>query len=379
VQALSAVRHPRVAIASALLIFACGTDEPVEPVPPVLEIAYVGSFLLPRSTEIESIAVGGISALAHESESGLWLALSDAHVPSRFYELAVTSEGGGLAVAPRRAVALQEADGQDTEGIAQVPWGSLLVSTEGDAERDPVLQPRLLEVDRTGALLRTFEIPEKFLFAGSPQARGIRDNLGFESLTLSPDGKRVFVGAEGTLVQDGPVAGVGSVGFSRILVYGVEGKDLSEVHEYVYPVGPFAPVPEFEEQEVSGGLVELVSLGGDRLLALERLFIRELSAEKRDRNQARIFNVDLSSATDVKSIDSLGASADWRPAIKELVLDLDDVLDELSSEYPRLDNLEAMGLGPELRGGGRALLLASDDNFQDKQRTQFLLFRLSGM
>jgi hypothetical protein len=76
--------------------------------------------------------------------------------------------------------------------------------------------------------------------------------------------------------------------------------------------------------------------------------------------------------------ESLETSRDWRPVTKELVLDLDDVVDELSPAYPRLDNIEAMGLGPDLPGGGRALLLASDDNFQNKQRTQFLLFRLNG-
>jgi hypothetical protein len=379
VQALFAVGNWRVNAALAILACACRGNEPIQAVPPVLEISHVASFLLPRSTEVDSIKVGGISALAHEREGDVWLALSDAHVPSRLYELDVSSGAGGLTVTPRRAVVLQEADRQDTEGVARVPWGSLLVSTEGDAERDPYTQPKLLEFDRAGALLRDFEIPEKFLVAGKPQDRGIRDNLGFESLTISPDGKRVFVAAEGTLVQDGPVAGVGSAGFSRVIVYDVEGEELSEAREYVYPLGPFAPVPEFQEQEVSGGLVELVSLGGDRLLALERLFIREISGEKRDRNQARIFHVDLSSATDVKLVESLGASADWRPVIKELVLDLDDVLHELSTEYPRLDNLEAMGLGPELPGGGRALLLASDDNFQDKQRTQFLLFRLKGV
>jgi hypothetical protein len=373
------VRHTRVVLVVALLASSCHGNEPVEAPPPVLEIAYVASFLLPQSSEIDSLGVGGISALVHESGNGVWLGLSDARRSSRFYELEVTLDEGALAVTPRRSVSLENADALDTEGMVRTPWGSLLVSTEGDGEKAPVLQPRLLEFDRGGALLRTFEIPRKFLFQGSPQESGVRDNLGFESLALSPEGDRVFVAAEGTLVQDGPVAGVGSVGFSRIIVYAVEGKDLSMVQEHVYPMGPFAPIPEFAEQEVTGGLVELVSLGGDRLLALERLFIREISGEKRDRNQARIFHVDMSSATDVKSIDSLGASPDWRPVIKELVVDLDDVLDELSSEYPRLDNLEAMSLGPELPGGGRALLLASDDNFQDKQRTQFLLFRLKGV
>jgi len=372
------VRHSRVVLALALFTSACRRNESIEPLPPLLEISYVASAVLPRSTEVESLEVGGISALAHESESGAWLALSDARVFSRFYEMEIGLDEGALSVTPRRAVALENADALDTEGLAKSPWENLLVSTEGDGEKEPVLQPRFLEFDREGALLRTFELPEKFLFEGSPQVRGIRDNLGFESLALSPDGKRVFVGAEGTLVQDGPVAGVDSVGFSRIIVYAVGENELSAQNEYVYPIGPFAPLPEFADQEVTGGLVELVSLGGDRLLALERIFIRELSGEKRDRNQARIFGVDLSSATDVTAIDSLEARSDWRPATKELVLDLDDVLYGLSPEYPRLDNLEAMGLGPELPGGGRALLLASDDNFQSKQRTQFLLFRLKG-
>lgn len=373
------MRHTRVVLVIALFTSACRGNEAIDPLPPLLEISYVASSVLPQSTEVESLEVGGISAVAHESESGAWLALSDARVSSRFYEMEVGLDESALTVAPRRAVALENADALDTEGLAKSPWGSLLVSTEGDGEKEPVLQPRFLEFDREGALLRTFEIPKKFLFAGSPQATGIRDNLGFESLALSPDGKWVFVAAEGTLVQDGPVAGVDAVGFSRIIVYAVEGKALSALHEHVYPLGPFAPVPELADQEVTGGLVELVSLGDDRLLALERIFIRELSGEKRDRNQARIFAMDLSQATDVKDIDSLEATSDWRPVTKELVLDLDDVLGHLSSEYPRLDNLEAMGLGPELPGGGRALLLASDDNFQSKQRTQFLLFRLRGM
>lgn len=372
------MRNKRVVLALALLASACRRKEPIVPGPPPIEVVYVASSMLRQSTEVESLEVGGISAVAHEGEGGVWLALSDARVSSRFYEMDVALDGSTLSVAPRRAVPLENADPLDTEGMVKTPWGSLLVSTEGDGEKEPVLQPKLLEFDREGRLVRSFPIPEKFLVSGSPPEKGVRDNLGFESLALSPEGNKVFVGVEGTLYQDGPIAGVDSAGFSRIIVYAVDGKDLSAVSEHVYPIGPFVRVPDFGEQEVSGGLVELVSLGGDRLLALERIFIREVSGEKRDRNQVRIFAVDLSSASNVMSIDSLEESGDWRPVTKELVLDLDDVVKELSSEYPRLDNLEAMGLGPELPGGGRALLLASDDNFQSKQRTQFLLFRLKG-
>ena len=376
------MRHKTRVLLLSLLTAACRRDGPVEnvePGPPPLEVSYAGYSLLPQSAETESLEFGGISALVFETDRGSWLALSDAHVPSRFYEVDVTFDASTLSVAPGRAVVLEAPDDLDAEGMAKAPWGSLLVSTEGDGDKEPVLQPQLLEFDRDGALLKTFEIPEKFLFSGSPQERGVRDNLAFEGLALSPDGTRLFVGVEGALVQDGPAAGVDSVGFNRLLVYAVEGRELSAVRECVYPIGPFSPVPEFADQEVSGGLVDLVSLGGDRLLALERIFIRELAGEKRDRNQARIYAVDMSSASNVLSVESLEELGDWRPVTKELVLDLDDVLDKLTAEYPRLDNLEAMGLGPELPGGGRALLLASDDNFQSKQRTQFLLFRLRGM
>ena len=65
--------------------------------------------------------------------------------------------------------------------------------------------------------------------------------------------------------------------------------------------------------------------------------------------------------------------ADWRPAQKELLLDLDDIVPDLSPGYQSLDNFEAMGLGPVLPDGGRILLVVSDDNFQDTQRTAFLL------
>jgi len=38
-----------------------------------------------------------------------------------------------------------------------------------------------------------------------------------------------------------------------------------------------------------------------------------------------------------------------------------------------------MGLGPVLPDGGRSLLVVSDDNFSDRQRSAFLLFSLKAV
>ena len=52
-----------------------------------------------------------------------------------------------------------------------------------------------------------------------------------------------------------------------------------------------------------------------------------------------------------------------------------------SAAFPRrvpgLENFEGMGFGPPLPDGSRTLLLVSDDNFSQRQRTTFLLFRLT--
>jgi hypothetical protein len=367
----------------------CRGEAPLPEQTPALEITFLGDFEIQPGSEDDSLTFGGVSALSYAPESGHWLAFSDARVFSRFFEIDVSfGESSPLTVKPIQVFHLVDGQGNgfgedviDAEGAARAPWGDLLISSEPDTRKEPVEQPKLLEFDAKGRLLRSFDLPEKFLVSGSPPASGLRHNLAFEGLAVSPDGSEVFVGTEGSLMQDGPPASFDNAGFSRIITYRVEGRDLAPKAEYVYSLGPFALEPDFAGQEVSGGLVDLVALSSTRLLALERVFIRELSGEKRDVTRARIYEVDLESASDVSAVASLAspASGDWRPARKELFLDLDDVVPRLSESYRKLDNLEAMGLGPELPGGGRALLLASDDNFRETQRTQFLLFRLKGI
>jgi hypothetical protein len=88
---------------------------------------------------------------------------------------------------------------------------------------------------------------------------------------------------------------------------------------------------------------------------------------------AKIYQVATGAATDTSGIETLKGDVSRIDAVKKkLLLDLSEL-----GIY--LDNLEGMTLGPRLPDGSQSLVLVSDNNFNDIQLTQFLLFRLNGL
>lgn len=326
---------------------------------------------------------GGISAIAYDAAAGRWLALSDERTSSRFYSLSVDYDGVSLRIRTAEAIRLRDRDGGnfpenalDPEGIAETSRGTFFISTEPDTRREPVEQAKLLEFDPGGELIRAIDLPEKFLVEGWPPHKGLRHNRGFEALTITPDGSRLFAGAEEALLQDGGEVSFNEPTFCRIVEYRLSGESIRASAEFAYPLGP-VPRPEtLTDPEPGSGLVELVALSETSVLALERDYVHERGEEGRGVNQTRIFIVDIAEASDVTGVASLEDTAGWTPVRKQLLLDFDDIVSKLSPGFRKLDNFEAMGLGPTLPDGGRSLLVVSDDNFSDTQRSAFLLFSL---
>ncbi len=100
--------------------------------------------------------------------------------------------------------------------------------------------------------------------------RGVRQNLGFEAAAVAPHGHALFVGAENALAQDGPAASTTTGSNARLLRYHLGKKKHHGPHqEWVYPTEKVvAESPIF----TVNGLVELLPLGNERLLAMERSF-----------------------------------------------------------------------------------------------------------
>ena len=101
---------------------------------------------------------------------------------------------------------------------------------------------------------------------------------------------------------------------------------------------------------------------------LERAGIQDDAG--RYRNYVRLYEVDTAGATDIAQLPTV-AGASITPVTKRLVLDLNQ------AGLPLVDNLEGMAFGPRLANGNASLVLISDDNFNNRQVTQFLLFEVN--
>lgn len=329
---------------------------------------------------------GGISGLAWHPGGQEFLAVSDARDHLRIFRIGLVLETEGpeptLQVDVRGVLELESASPagdpprlQDLEAIVLSDDDRLFIATEGRVEELPRIAPAVAEYTLAGELRRILPLPPGFdADPTGPPTTGVRDNLGFESLTLDADEERLIAAPESALVQDGPVADFEEGTRVRLVVWSLAGDRPRLTGQYVYPVEPVAD-PGFDAGLRVNGLAELLALGDGRLLALERGFVQR-RGDVTGVNTVRLYSIRLAGATDVSGRVSLADGPAPVPVDKRLVLDLADIVDRLDPRFPKLDNFEAMALGPELPDGSPTLILVSDDNFNPLQRTAFLLFRI---
>ena len=331
------------------------------------ELEFLGQQVLPTDTQFAGTTFGGLSGFAHDERRGVFYALSDDQVNMRFYTLRIGVSSGAPAVEILAVTPLLDPSGQpfasfsaDPEGLALTKDDTLVLTSEGFATR--LIDPWVREFGLDGRQLRELPVPDAF----DPNAagtRGVRQNLGFESAATAPNGRFLFTGTEAALAQDGPPATVGAGSPARILRYNLQRRVLDR--QYVYWTDPIAEPPVPATQFAVSGLVELLPLNNQFLLAMERSF--SVGAPDTG-NTIKLYGVALPGADDVNGFDSLATLlGGLQPVAKTLLLDLDAL------GIP-LDNVEAMAFGPDLPDGRRSLILVSDNNFAPAQFTQFLLF-----
>ncbi|MEH2179472.1 esterase-like activity of phytase family protein [Nostoc sp.] len=339
----------------------------------ISSIKFIGEATLPKGLIFQKTKVGGLSGIAYNAKNNLYYAITDDRgqkAAVRFYTLKIDLSKGLLkkdGIIPVSVTTLLNKNGQifrpgetDTEDIALTNKLTIFISSEGDAAK--LINPFIKEFSlSSGKEIFTLPLPNKFLPDKTNQ-KGIRNNLAFESLTITPDNKHLFTATENALIQDGVAAKPNIGSPCRILQYNLLNNQPEK--EFLYETEPVTPFLNLIGKFASG-LPDLLALDNQgHFLSLERSFTGLGFA-------ISLFQVSLEGADDIHNIDSLLAVdfKNIKPVKKKLLLDLRK-LDIL------LDNIEGLTFGPKLPNGQQSLILISDNNFNSLQRTQILAFQI---
>jgi len=339
-----------------------------------VELELLGEADLPPDLEIDGTLVGGLSGLAYDPGCQLFYAISDDRgyvAPPRFYTLRIVWSEGKPRAEILEATLLRNTDAGvfergvlDPEGIALDANGALYMSSEGGPDRGAA--PFVARMTFGGVLLGEFELPAYYLPRADGSA-GVRNNLGFEGLDVTPDGALLFAAVEDALIQDGPAADLGVGSPARILVFDTV-SGLPEA-EYLYDVEAVPDEPRPASAFRTNGISEIVALDATHLLVIERSFSAGVG------NRVRLYLANLFEADDILGRERLAGPGGEMPraAAKTLVADL-------SNLGIAADNIEGAALGPQLDDGRRLLVLVADNNFQPSvQKNQVLFFAASGV
>lgn len=348
-------------------------------------LTYVGVQTIPTGTVVGGVEIGGLSGISYNPYTDRFIAITDdsrSDGASRMWTLDLAYNGAAFSSATAvSSVGLKKPDGStlplsDTEGIAGNLDGSFYVSHEGlAAGSDPAysIPPWISRFNgATGNKEADVAPPVKFLPRNSSgnqvppddatQTSGVRSNLSLECLGITPAKKNLFTANEAALKQDyngtyNSDTNQAQNSLTRIVRFTGAPGNPAAAEEKVYQadqgtlyfiVRRFNTVPDILPVDDSG-----------------RMFVMERGLTQNNTNlgsyRIRIYEVNFNQAgaTNVAGVNSL-QGASYTKLSKTLLW-------ESSSN---MDNVEAMCFGKDVNGF-RTLVLASDNNFNGAQTTQF--------
>lgn len=365
-----------------------------------ISLGYLGQQILPSGTQFSGTTVGGLSGIDFNPATGHFLAISDdrsAVNPARFYELSLDLAQFARAATPGMAgvnfnavTTIQKPGGGafatntvDPESLRlNRATGTVYWTNEGQRNAAGFQAPTVREMKADGSHLRDFAVPTRYLPFGSAAGtvagdRGVYNNLAFESLTLSADGKTLYTATENALTQDGPVSTLAHGTSSRLLSFDVASGASGA--EYVVEVEKVALPPNPPGGFATNGLTDLLAIGDRQFIAIERSFAvgAATPGSPVTGNTIRLYQLDARNATDVSGLDSIAGVATLQTVKKTLLLDLSALKNDDGSALA-LDNIEGLAFGPQFNGQ-QTLILVSDNNFSGTQFTQFVALSVAAV
>ncbi len=366
-----------------IVLMACScttTKRSTQPAANIKAIKFISEYDIPYDLSYNNTTVGGLSGIDYDARHDIYYMVSDDRSdknPARFYTAKIFFTPSGIDSVRFTAVKNMLQPGgstypnnkqdrfktPDPEALRYNPNKKQLVwSSEGERivkEKDTVLvNPFVNSISTDGKYLGSFTIPANLYMHASEN--GPRQNGVLEGMSFADDYRTLFVNVEEPLYEDGPRADVTDNNtFIRILKFDAAGKN--NIAQYAYKLSPVAHPPDPPKAFKINGVPDILSIGNNKLLVIERSF-----STGRLACTIRVFIADLEGATDISAI-SLKGRSDFKPVTKKLLLNMDDL-----GIY--IDNVEGVTFGPTLPNGHKTLLFIADNNFSAAEKAQVLLF-----
>ncbi|MDG0852485.1 esterase-like activity of phytase family protein [Roseateles puraquae] len=358
---------------------------------------YLGQQIVPTSAVFRGVPVGGLSSIDYVPATGRYLAISDDRSdrgPARFYELALdlskfrrSATPGDAGVSWVNMTTILDLDGQpfgrnmvDPESLRLDARRNLIYwSNEGQRSSAGFQNPTVRRMTPDGKPAGEFPVPVYYHPSGSAGGLaagdvGVYNNLAFESIALTPDGKTLWTMTENGLAQDSLPTAVGRGSRARMLSFDLDSGKAGA--EYVYEVGPVPFPPAKAGDFATNGVPDMLALSDHEFIVIERAYavgaqtpgIAALTKLPTS-NTIKLFLVDTRGATDVAGWTSI-KGREVTPVKRTLLMDLSSLKNDDGSILA-LDNIEGLTFGPVVNGK-RTLILVSDNNFNPAQFTQFV-------
>ena len=346
------------------------------------KLRWIDTQSISHNKSFKGTTIGGLSGITFNPTNKKWYFISDDRSeknPARFYEAHLsydknkfkytrftdvhTLKQANDTTYPSKNKFQKQHNGDvaDLESIRFDPNANkILYTSEGD--RSLGLNPFIRESDLKGNYKS--EIPiANHIKLDNKNKQGFRNNFALEGSSFSPDGQSIWTSMEGPLIQDDDTPNPTSGALTRITQYNRNG---SLVSEYAYPLDAVPGTPG-AGKIAENGISELLAVNNHEFLTLERASVQ--SADGAFHNYVRIYKFDTKNATQIKDINSI-KDQNVQPVKKKLVANLNE------SNIGKIDNVEGMTFGKKLENGNDSLVLVTDNNFNESQKTELIAFEV---
>ncbi len=366
-----------------VLFCSCSPSRQNQKTAAIPHLKFLNEYIIPFNYQFQNTTVGGLSGIDYDPKKNEYYFISDDRSdknPARFYAANILINHYKIdSVVFLNTIFLKDQSGNFYPNSRQDPFhtpdpealrldpktNTFIWSSEGErivnSQKTILENPAVTEVNSDGNFIDTFVLPSQVKM--SAKEYGPRQNGVFEGLTFTDDYNSLLVSVEEPLLQDGPAAGTGdSSGICRIIKFNMATKKA--VAEYAYKIDPVAHPPLRPGGFKINGIPDILSIGNNQLLVLERSFSTgNLSCT------IKVYLADISGAENLLNVNSLKDTTGIKIIPKKLLLNMDDL-----GIY--IDNIEGVTFGPALPDGKRSLLFIADNNFNPLEKTQVLLFEI---